>query len=108
MVFADDANGNAASVAVDYVGPIEHHAVVVNGYAVPFLTATPMPGGRIYLTLDERVAIELPLADAERIVPFIADCIAISLGYTGHPGTDGAPEPRPRHPFARMTGLMID
>jgi hypothetical protein len=92
---------------VDYVGPFEYHAVVVNGWKVPYLSATPLPGGRVYLALDDRSAVELSLKDAEHLVPFIADAIAIAHGYTAHPSED--PEmslaPTSLHPFRRMIAL---
>jgi hypothetical protein len=88
-----------------YVGPIEHHAVVVNGHLVPFLSATPMNGGRIDLTLDQRIALELSVQDAERVLPFIADCIAVALGYAAHPGESGAVA---RSPFPRMAAVTLD
>jgi hypothetical protein len=72
---------------VEYVGPFESYRVVVNGWQVPLLQAHPVTGGGISLTLDDRYALDLPLQDAERIVPFIANAIAISLGYARHPDT---------------------
>lgn len=87
---------------VDFVGPFEHHDVVVNGWRVPHLEATPLNGGRVLLALDGRMSLELSVVEAERIVPFIADCIAVAHGYTAHPGCDGLGEPLPSHPMVRM------
>jgi hypothetical protein len=89
---------------VDYVGPFQAHDVVVQGHVVPFLTATPMEGGMIDLTLDRRFGLTLTTADAERVIPFLAHAIAVGLGYTSHPDAerDG---PNPRHPFPRLTPL---
>jgi hypothetical protein len=78
---------------VEYIGPFESHRVVVDGWQVPLLEAEPRPGGQITLTLDQRYDLDLPLADAERIVPFIANAIAIALGYASHPDA-GAGEPQ--------------
>jgi hypothetical protein len=94
------------AMTVDFIGPFEHHDVVVNGCAVPFLTATPWNGGRIHLTLDGRFGLDLTVAEAEQVVPFIADAIAVALGYTAHPDAVECPDPRPRNPFARMTCLI--
>lgn len=89
---------------VEYVGPFPSHDVVVDGRAVPFLTATLVDGGRIDLALDRRFGLVLTVAEAERFVPFLAHAIAVGCGYTAHPeyGQDG---PTPRHPFPRMTQL---
>jgi hypothetical protein len=91
---------------VDFIGPFEHHDVVVNGCSVPFLTATPLNGGRVHLTLDGRFGLDITVAEAEQIVPFIADAIAIASGYAAHPHASESPDPKPRHPFARMTRLI--
>ncbi|MGZ4688183.1 MAG: hypothetical protein ACXVJW_03925 [Acidimicrobiia bacterium] len=89
-------------MTVDFPGPFEHHDVVVNGWRIPFLEATPLNGGRIALSLDRRTSIDMTVEEADRLLPFIADCIAVSMGYTAHPGCDGLDEPRPSHPMARM------
>lgn len=95
-------NDSEVRVAVEFPGPFDHHDVVVNGWRVPFLDATPLNGGKVLLGLDRRTSVELPVADVDRIVPFIADCIAVAMGYTAHPGCDGLDEPRPSHPMARV------
>jgi hypothetical protein len=60
-----------------------------------------LDGGRIDLTLDRRFGLVLSAAEAERFVPFLAEAIAVALGYTSHPRAerDG---PNVRHPFPRM------
>ncbi|MGH3257118.1 MAG: hypothetical protein ACRDOU_17270 [Streptosporangiaceae bacterium] len=70
---------------LEIVGPFTSHWVVVDGRQVPFLEAEPANGGIIRLTLDQRYALDVPVADADRIISFIADCIAVGLGYTCHP-----------------------
>jgi hypothetical protein len=92
-------------MTVDFVGPFEHHDVVVDGHTVPFVTATPMNGGRVHLALDGRFGIDLSVADAEEIVPFIANAIAVALGYTSHPHAKECPEPKLRHPFVRLLAV---
>lgn|ERR1017187_8156220 len=37
---------------------------------------------------------------AERVVPFVADAIAVALGYGAHPD-DSTPRPLPRAPYPR-------
>lgn len=91
----------------DLVGPFEHHDVLVNGRRVPFLEAHPWNGGLIHLVLDRRFGLDVSVADAERVVPFVADCIAVALGYTCHPGTEGVPEPLRSHPFTIMHGIEL-
>lgn len=81
---------------LEFVGPIEYHAVVLNGHRVPHLTATPLPGGRVDLTLDNRFGVEMSLQDAERFVPFVAHCLAVGMGYTHHPDEPGD------HPLRRL------
>lgn len=92
---------------VEYVGPFEHHAVVVNGRRVRYLDAQPLPGGRIALTLDDRFGLDLSLQDAERVVPFIAHAIAVGAGWAAHSQDDGsAPVPRPVSP--PMHGIDLE
>jgi hypothetical protein len=92
---------------VSYVGPFESHDVVVEGRQVPFLRAMPIDGGEIDLTLDRRYGLILTTAEAERFVPFLANAIAVALGYTCHPDAE-RDSPRSRHPFPRVTPLFLD
>lgn len=88
----------------EYVGPFQKTYVVQDGRQVPFLEAWHM-GDRVSLTLDQRYGLDLTVAEAERVVPFLADAIAVALGYTCHPRTDE--EPNPRQPFVRMSELTF-
>ena len=94
-------------MSVEFVGPFEYHAVCVNGWRVPYLTATPVNGGQIDLTLDHRYALVLSVAEAEHVVPFIANAIAIAHGYTAHPSEDVDEPlgPTKRHPMNRMVSM---
>ncbi len=89
---------------VEFIGPFQRHEVVLNGHRVPFIEATPMQGGRVHLCLDSRFGLDLTLQEAERVVPFLADSIAVALGYTCHP-QPGWDEPVERQPFTRMREL---
>lgn len=81
---------------VSFPGPFKHHDVVVEGWRVPFLEAHPNEEDRITLTLDRRLGIDLTTDEAERLTPFIADAIAVALGYGAHPrGEMPLPERRP-------------
>lgn len=87
-----------SSVAgVEFVGPFERHEVVVNGWQVPLLQARMEPGGRIVLLLDNRIALDLTVEESERVLPFLADAIAVAQGFTCHP-REGQSEPL-RSPF---------
>jgi hypothetical protein len=87
----------------EIVGPFESHRVIVGGHRVPFLEAQPMNGGIISLTLDHRYVLDVPVADADRVIPFIADCIAVALGYTCHPRP--GMEPLRSTPFQPTHGI---
>src|SRR4051794_18957556 len=86
---------------VEFPGPFSHHDVVVDGWRVPHLHAQLAGEDRVLLVLDRRLAVELSSNEAERVVPFIADAIAVALGYGAHPRRDTptplerAPSPRP-------------
>jgi hypothetical protein len=88
---------------VSFPGPFSHHEVVVNGWAVPLLHAHPSGehDETVMLVLDGRLALTVSVEEAERFVPFLADAIAVALGYTSHPNEDAAqplikqPQPRP-------------
>ena len=87
------------SMAVTFPGPFEHHDVVVNGWRVPFLDAHMQGEDRVTLVLDRRLAADFSADEAERFLPFLADAIAIALGYPAHPDGDTeyvrSPLPRP-------------
>ncbi len=87
----------------EIVGPFETHWVMVDGRQVPFLEAAPANGGIIHLTLDQRYGLDVPVADADRIIPFIADCIAVGLGYNCHPRPGR--EPTRSTPFPPAHGI---
>jgi hypothetical protein len=94
---------------VSFPGPFTHHEVVVDGWAVPLLQAQPTGENdeSVMLILDKRLAVTVSVEEAERFVPFLADAIAIALGYTCHPNEDAEqplvkqPQPRP----VRMHGI---
>lgn len=78
-----------AGFRVNFPGPFTHHEVTVHGWTVPFITASL--GGdedRVRLVLDDRRGIDLSIEEAERVVPFLADALAVALGYGAHPRAD--------------------
>jgi len=91
--------------SVEYVGPFERWSVVVDGWEVPLLEAMPISGGMVSLTLDRRYGLDLSVTDAERIVPFLAQAIAIAGGYACHPTQDQEPSVLPVTRPRRLVGL---
>lgn len=83
---------------VTFPGPITHHMVVVDGWSVPFLQASLSGEDRVRLILDDRIGIDLDTAEAELLIPFVADAIAIALGYGAHPRGTSGPELPPTLP----------
>ena len=84
---------------VDFIGPFKHYDVVVEGRAVPHLSAMPQKDGVVTLLLDRRFAVDIPSDDVDRLVPFIADCIAVAMGYSSHQRrTQTQPVERPTFP----------
>jgi hypothetical protein len=75
------------SMRVSFPGPFAHHDVVVDGWSVPLLKASPkgMDEDGVRLILDDRRAIDLSSAEAERFLPFLANAIAVAMGYGAHP-----------------------
>ncbi len=85
---------------VAFPGPFAHNDVVVNGWRVPFVTSHLVGEDRVTVILDRRLAIELSTGEAERLLPFVADAIAVALGYGAHPDRD-AEQPLARAPYPR-------
>lgn len=106
------ASNRDAMFRVSFPGPFTHHDVVVDGWKVPLLHAHP--GGEhdesVTLVVDNRLALTLTVEEAERFTPFLANAIAVALGYTSHPNEDTEqqplklPQPRP----VRMNALAFD
>ena len=103
---------------VSFPGPFPRHEVVVDGWSVPLLHAHPCGehDESVMLVLDNRLAITVSVGEAERFVPFLADAIAVALGFTSHPGEDAEqplvrqPQPRPvrMHSIAGSCGSKVD
>lgn len=89
----------SGATAYTLLGPfVDTYDVLVGERRVPFLTGEPANGGRVFLHLDKRFCLDLDVQTAERVVPFIAHCIAVGMGYTGFPDEPGL-EPRRAQPF---------
>jgi hypothetical protein len=85
---------------VTFPGPFQHHDVVVNGWRVPFLEAQLSGEDRIVVTLDRRFSVQMGTEEAERMLPFIANAVAVALGYGSHPRAESEP-PLERVPYPR-------
>jgi hypothetical protein len=85
-------------VNVEIVGPFKAHIVLVDGRRVPYLAASPNVDGSVALLLDDRFALDVSAADRDKVVEFVAHCIAVAGGYTAHPPADWD-GPMVRHPF---------
>ena len=101
---------DAPESRVSFPGPFAQHDVVVDGWRVPFLHAQPHDGGMLTVVLDDRFGLELSVAEAERVVPFLADAIAVALGFEAHPTPDTqrplarVPHPKPQ-PMVSVAGF---
>jgi hypothetical protein len=85
------------SFRVSLPGPFTHHDVVVDGWRVPLMHAQ-VHDDLMTLVLDERFGLELTIDEAERVIPFVANCIAVALGFTEHPSSDDDAPMRSPHP----------
>jgi hypothetical protein len=54
--------------------------------------------------IDRRLGATFSVEEAERFVPFLADAIAVTLGYGAHPREDDE-APLPRAPHVRPIRL---
>jgi len=93
------------SLRVSFPGPFAHHDVVVDGWRVPLLEAHPVGEDRVMLVLDRRLATEMSVDEADRFVPFIADAIAVAMGYGAHPNED-TPRPLTRVAYPRIERVV--
>jgi hypothetical protein len=101
-----------AEPRVSFPGPFKHHDVVVDGWRVPFLDAHMQGEDQVLLVLDRRLGAEFSVAEAERVIPLVADAIAVALGYGCHPreGMDTPPvlpHARPRR-LSQLVGTSVE
>ncbi len=98
---------DVSNFRVSFPGPFTQHEVVVDGWSVPLIHAQPCGehDESVMLILDSRLAATFSVEEAERFVPFLADAIAIALGYTAHPRTDEEPNRKPQPRPMRMQGI---
>ena len=106
--------GEPQEFRVSFPGPFPRHEVVVDGWQVPLLQAHPCgeQDDKAMLVIDDRLAATFTIEEAERFVPFLADAIAVALGYASHPDENAEsplvrqPQPRPvrMHSIAALSG----
>lgn len=85
---------------VQFVGPFTEHRVVIDGWEVPLINAHPTENGDVMIVIDQRLGETFTRDEAQRFVPFLADAIAVALGYGAHP-RDEDPDPLARGPHVR-------
>lgn len=98
----------ALTSPVEFIGPFERHEVVVGGWSVPLLEAEPLPGGRVTVSVDRRFSLTMTLSEAERFIPFLAEAIAVALGFPCHPSGDEKPKGLPLIRPRQMVSLDLD
>lgn len=69
---------------VQFIGPFPaEHRVVVDGRAIPYLSAAPSADGTtITLSLDHRFIIEGTAEEVAKWVHFMANAMAVAAGYS--------------------------
>lgn len=82
-------------MSVEILGPFKSHLVVVDGRRVPYLAARPEQGGIVTLIIDDWIALDVQVADLDRVTAFVAHAIAVASGYACHPQAPEEPVPRP-------------
>lgn len=92
------------------IGPFTSHPVTVNGWTVPHLEAFYQDSGTVSLTLDHRFGMDVPQDLAGQVIEFLADAIAIALGWSCHPTSpewtpDNDVPGRVRLPWHQMRGI---
>lgn len=59
---------------LSFLGPGHpNYDVIVRGRRVPMLHARMGDGGRVLVVFDQRLAVDLSVAEAEKVIPWVAD-----------------------------------
>lgn len=79
-------------MTTEYHGPFQriYYKITIDGFKVPYITATKLQNGSWSLLLDERFEIEVSEAEIDRWMWWIANAMAISAGYSSF-GENGIP-----------------
>jgi hypothetical protein len=93
---------------VESIGPFERFPLVVNGWTVPHLEAQNKRDGGVYVSLDNRFGLDLPDELAGPVLSFMANVVAVAMGYPCHPRRGEEP-PQSSPPWHRLSPLpMLD
>jgi hypothetical protein len=98
-------------MTIEFIGSFKHYDVTVNGWRVPLISATvDEDTDKLMLSLDDRIGLHLTQREAQKFVPFLADCIAFALGFGSHPKSEDNPPlrrtPAPTESPVRMTNIV--
>jgi hypothetical protein len=92
---------------IEIHGPfIPEHHVTLDGFRVPYLTATPTEDGRVDVVIDHRFGMEGPISrdEFDRWMPILANAMAVAAGYSSFGENSGGPV----NPFnCRMSRLSV-
>ncbi len=90
---------------VEYIGPFEEeYLILVDGYQVPYITATPNGNGVWTIHFDQRFSMTIGGDNASEFLWFLANAMAVAGGYTCF-GTGSIPA----NPFSSKThGVSFD
>lgn len=94
----------------ELLGALTRHPVVLGGREVPHLEAWTEPGtpDKVWISMPGRM-LDIPAGEADRIIEFIADAIAVAMGYTCHPSADMEPVRQTPFPIVHMiTSVTTD
>lgn len=81
--------------------------ISVDGIIVPHIRAKIVHEDLAALCLDDRYELIVPKEDAEKWLPFLANCMAVSAGYASH-GSDEKLNQFNRRIFNLGEGLYFD
>jgi hypothetical protein len=66
-------------------GPFKRYTVTVNGWSVPLLEAHELDGGKVSIVCNGYHGYVASIAEADALIPFLANVVASALGYRYHP-----------------------
>lgn len=111
---SDKSPDMPAESGVEIVGPFTYRELVVDGWAVPFINAIEVDGGRVHFTVDHRLGFSVSAGDFEQVAHLIANVYAVAVGMSAWPAPDMPTSDRQRwfqyvqHPAlipARLIGI---
>jgi hypothetical protein len=79
--------GTPSKNGIEIHGPfVSEYRVTIDGYDVPYINARPLDDGRLYVTVDGRFGMDMPVSREEfdRWVHILANAMAVAAGYSAH------------------------